>query len=107
MASIADLANVANVIGVAGASSQRPLTARQRQVLEIIDTSMARQGRPPTLREIGQRLGIASTNGVRDHLQALIDKGYLRRDERSARGLRVLSPSPGRTGGPPHRRVAA
>ena len=69
---------------------QRPLTDRQRVVLETIDQSVASIGRPPTLREIGRRLGIASTNGVRDHLQALIDKGYLRRDERSARGLRVI-----------------
>ena len=69
---------------------QRPLTDRQRAVLETIDQSVSSIGRPPTLREIGRRLGIASTNGVRDHLQALIDKGYLRRDERSARGLRVI-----------------
>lgn len=71
-------------------SRSRPLTLRQRQVLEIIDGSTSDVGRPPTLREIGQQLGIASTNGVRDHLQALIDKGYLRRDERSARGLRLI-----------------
>jgi len=93
--------------GVRDDGRHRPLTARQRQVLEIIDTSMSRQGRPPTLREIGNQLGIASTNGVRDHLQALIDKGYLRRDERSARGLQVLHPSPARAGGPSTRRVAA
>ena len=107
MASIADVANVANVIGGVGASGQRPLTARQRQVLEIIDTSMARHGRPPTLREIGQHLGISSTNGVRDHLQALIEKGYLRRDVRSARGLRLLRPASERAGGSSLRRVSA
>jgi repressor LexA len=89
---------------VTAASRRRPLTARQRQVLEIIDTSMARHGRPPTLREIGRHLGIASTNGVRDHLQALIDKGYLRRDERSARGLRLL-PAGGHTASASARRV--
>jgi repressor LexA len=66
------------------------LTVRQRQVLGLIVDASAADGRPPTLREIGRRLGIASTNGVRDHLQALIEKGYIRRDERSARGIHVL-----------------
>jgi repressor LexA len=68
----------------------RPLTARQRRVLSVIRERIDADGRPPTLREIGVALGIASTNGVRDHLQALIDKGYIRRDERSARGIRLL-----------------
>jgi repressor LexA len=72
------------------AAQARPLTRRQRAVLDTIDQSVTASGRPPTLREIGRRLGIASTNGVRDHLQALIEKGYLSRDERSARGLRVI-----------------
>jgi repressor LexA len=69
----------------------RPLTARQRNVLSVIQARIDSDGRPPTLREIGQELGIASTNGVRDHLQALIDKGFIRRDERSARGIRLLA----------------
>lgn len=69
---------------------ERPLTERQRHVLAVIGARISEEGRPPTLREIGQELGIASTNGVRDHLQALIDKGYIQRDERSARGIRVL-----------------
>jgi repressor LexA len=75
---------------------QRPLTDRQRRVLDLISASLIRTGRPPTLREIGQHLGITSTNGVRDHLQALIEKGYLQRDGRSARGLRVLRLPSGR-----------
>ena len=76
----------------------RALTARQRRVLSVIESRLAAEGRPPTLREIGLELGIASTNGVRDHLQALIEKGYIRRDERSARGIQVLR---GGTGGAP------
>ncbi|MGH2350586.1 MAG: transcriptional repressor LexA [Chloroflexota bacterium] len=76
-------------------NSKRPLTERQRRVLELIAERTAEAGRPPTLREIGQELGIASTNGVRDHLQALIEKGYLRRDERSARGIRLLRSADG------------
>jgi repressor LexA len=76
----------------------RALTARQRRVLAVIESRLAAEGRPPTLREIGLELGIASTNGVRDHLQALIEKGYIRRDERSARGIQVLR---GGAGGAP------
>ncbi|HEX2513417.1 MAG TPA: transcriptional repressor LexA [Chloroflexota bacterium] len=76
----------------------RALTARQRRVLAVIEARLAAEGRPPTLREIGLELGIASTNGVRDHLQALIEKGYIRRDERSARGIQVLR---GGAGGAP------
>jgi repressor LexA len=70
--------------------ARRSLTERQQRVLDVIAAGIAAEGRPPTLREIGQQLGIASTNGVRDHLQALIDKGYIRRVERSARGIRLL-----------------
>ena len=70
--------------------ARRSLTERQQRVLDVISAGIAAEGRPPTLREIGQQLGIASTNGVRDHLQALIDKGYIRRVERSARGIRLL-----------------
>jgi repressor LexA len=70
--------------------NHRPLTPRQRSVLDLITSSTAGDGRPPTLRELGERLGIASTNGVRDHLRALTNKGYIRRDGRSARGIRVL-----------------
>lgn len=77
------------------ANVERPLTPRQRRVLELIEERITAEGRPPTLREIGQELGITSTNGVRDHLQALIDKGYIRRDERSARGIRLLQPAAG------------
>jgi repressor LexA len=82
---------VQRVPGAGTDGRRRPLTRRQREVLDFIGGSTRRSGRPPTLREIGEQLGIASTNGVRDHLQALIDKGYLTRDERSARGLRLLT----------------
>jgi repressor LexA len=47
------------------------LTDRQRMVLEYICVSIQDRGYPPTLREIGLKLGIRSTNGVNDHLRAL------------------------------------
>lgn len=85
----------------------RPLTRRQRAVLELIAESTQESGRPPTLRELGERLGITSTNGVRDHLQALIEKGYVRRDERRARGIQALRTSGGVTLGQVQRGKAA
>ncbi len=75
----------------------RGLTSRQREVLTHIRAVLERTGRPPTLRELGARLGIRSTNGVRDHLQALVAKGYLARDPHSARGLRLLRAAPAAT----------
>ena len=55
------------------------LTDRQRMVLDYICESIQDRGYPPTLREIGLKLGIRSTNGVNDHLRALERKGYLTR----------------------------
>ncbi len=64
------------------------LTARQKAVLDFITVSIDRRGYPPTLREIGNHLGIKSTNGVNDHLRALERKGYLTREDMKSRTLR-------------------
>ncbi len=64
------------------------LTDRQRAVLSYIATSIDDRGYPPTLREIGNHLGIRSTNGVNDHLRALERKGYLTREDMKSRTLR-------------------
>lgn len=63
------------------------LTKRQQEVLDYIRECIADHGYPPTLREIGGKLGISSTNGVNDHLKALERKGYLDRDEAKSRAL--------------------
>lgn len=76
--------------GVILERSTRPLTARQGAILEFIRDSVQKRGYPPTLREIGTRFGIRSTNGVNDHLVALERKGYLTRKDRLSRGLRVV-----------------
>jgi repressor LexA len=65
------------------------LTDRQRAVLDYIQTSIVDRGYPPTLREIGNHLGIRSTNGVNDHLRALERKGYLTREDMKSRTLRL------------------
>ncbi|MFO0573006.1 MAG: transcriptional repressor LexA [Polyangia bacterium] len=66
------------------------LTKRQRAVLDYIWRTIRENGYPPTLREIGEELGIRSTNGVNDHLKALERKGYLIREDLKSRALRVL-----------------
>jgi repressor LexA len=66
------------------------LTDRQRAVLDFISQSIAARGYPPTLREIGNHLGIRSTNGVNDHLRALERKGYLTREDMKSRTLRLV-----------------
>jgi repressor LexA len=66
------------------------LTQRQQMVLDYIRQSIVDRGYPPTLREIGARMGIRSTNGVNDHLRALERKGYLTREDMKSRALRPL-----------------
>jgi repressor LexA len=65
------------------------LTRRQQQVLDFVTDSTARTGVPPTVREIGEALGLASTNAVAGHLKALIRAGALGKLPRKSRGLRV------------------
>ena len=67
-----------------------PLTHRQKQALEYITVCLQSRGYPPTLREIGEHMGIRSTNGVNDHLKALERKGYLVREELKSRALRPV-----------------
>lgn len=67
------------------------LTERQRAVLAFIEGSLANRGYPPTLREIGNHLGIRSTNGVNDHLRALERKGYLTREDMKSRTLQLTN----------------
>ena len=67
------------------------LTQRQEMVLQYIQSSITDRGYPPTLREIGNFMGIRSTNGVNDHLRALERKGYLTREDMKSRALRPTS----------------
>lgn len=63
------------------------LTERQNQAYEFIRSYMRTHRKPPTLKEIGEALGIRSTNGVFKLLQALEKKGYIQREPNEARGL--------------------
>ncbi len=67
------------------------LTPRQAEILEIIRTYVAETGRPPSRPELARRLGIASTNGVFKHLDALARKGAIELVPNAARGIRILA----------------
>ena len=67
------------------------LTARQQEMLDYIERETRSAGVPPSIRQIGTALGITSTNGVRLHLQALQKKGYIRRSQRTSRGIVSLN----------------
>ncbi len=66
-----------------------PLTPRQRAILDHLRAEIAR-GPCPTLREIGARFGITTTNGVLCHLNTLERKGYLLRERGQARAIRLV-----------------
>ncbi|MEJ5915479.1 transcriptional repressor LexA [Pseudokineococcus sp. 1T1Z-3] len=68
------------------------LTARQRKVLECISDSVSRRGYPPSMREIGEAVGLTSPSSVSHQLSALQRKGYLRRDPRRPRAIEVVAP---------------
>lgn len=66
------------------------LTSRQSEVLELIRTCIASQGRPPTRAEIAHRLGFRSANAAEDHLRALARKGVIELAPGSSRGIRLV-----------------
>ena len=65
------------------------LTARQRQVLDFVDAEVRRRGYPPSVREIGEAVGLSSSSTVHAHLAALQDKGYLTRDPTKPRAIEI------------------
>lgn len=60
----------------------RQLTLRQRKIIKVIEDSVRTRGYPPSLREIGEVLGLASASSVSFQISALKEMGYLRRDTR-------------------------
>jgi len=66
------------------------LSKRQKRILEMIETYMAEWGYPPTIREIGDAVGISSTSVVSYNLKVLQRKGYLERSPEVSRGLRLM-----------------
>lgn len=68
----------------------RGLTKRQKEVLVFVQRYADAHGYPPSVREIGQALGLTSSSTVHSHLSALEKKGFLRRDPSKPRALEIL-----------------
>lgn len=83
------------------AAPRTALSPRQRQVLDLIVTSIRDHGYPPTIREICRHFGFRSTNGVSDHIRALVRKGYVTHEQSKSRTLRPVDAPPTRR--PPKR----
>ncbi len=75
----------------ARAGKKSRLTDRQRRILEVIQDSTVLRGYPPSIREIGDAVGLHSTSSVSYHLNQLEAKGYLRREEKRPRAVDVRS----------------
>jgi repressor LexA len=70
-------------------ATETTLTARQREILECIEQHMRERGYPPSVREIGEVVGLTSTSTVHAHLATLQRLGYLRRDPSKPRAIEV------------------
>jgi repressor LexA len=67
---------------------EKPATERQRRILEIIRAFTAEHGYPPSVREIGERVGLSSSSTIHAHLKALERRGLISRDPTKPRALR-------------------
>jgi len=74
-------------------SAAHSLTPRQREIYEFIKTCIDVRGYGPTVREIGERFGIRSPNGVIGHLKALERKGLISRTPRLSRAIQLMEQS--------------
>ncbi len=74
------------------------LSERQRNILRFIEQHIESHGFPPTIRQIGKATGIESTSVVNYNLNKLVVAGYLLREARSSRGLRLVNKERGRRG---------
>lgn len=71
------------------AASRPALTVRQRAILECIEACMTDRGYPPSVREIGEAVGLTSPSTVHNHLSTLQRLGYLERDPNLPRAIKV------------------
>ncbi|MFM7531498.1 MAG: transcriptional repressor LexA [Rubrivivax sp.] len=67
------------------------LTDRQQQILDLVQSAIARTGAPPTRAEIAAELGFRSPNAAEEHLQALARKGVIELVSGTSRGIRLKS----------------
>lgn len=71
----------------------KALGRRGQEILNFIETSIQQNGFPPTVREIGQAVGLASTSTVHSHMNRLERKGYIKRDASKPRAIEMLKPN--------------
>src|SRR5881227_3025400 len=69
--------------------TETSLSERQREILEVIEAHMRARGYPPSVREIGEAVGLTSSSTVHAHLATLQRLGYLRRDPTKPRAIEV------------------
>jgi repressor LexA len=77
-----------------GPPDESGLTPRQHRVLDVIRDSVERRGYPPSMREIGEAVGLTSTSSVAHQLASLEKKGFLRRDANRPRAVEVRVAAP-------------
>jgi repressor LexA len=73
--------------------ARHDITGRQKEILDLILRTVESRGYPPSVREIGEAVGLNSPSTVHSHLSALVKAGYLRRDPSKSRAIEVLDPS--------------
>jgi repressor LexA len=69
--------------------SEQVLTGKRREILEVIEASLRDRGYPPSVREIGEAVGLTSSSSVHAHLNTLQKQGFLRRDPTKPRAIEV------------------
>ena len=68
------------------------LSERQKKILEVLERFQEQSGYPPSIREICDKTSISSTSVVNYYLEQLEEMGYIERDRRVSRGVRLLKP---------------
>ena len=84
-----DLNMKTSIIGVIGMTK---ISKRQQAIMDFIKSEVNQKGYPPSVREIGTAVGLASSSTVHGHLARLESKGYIRRDPTKPRAIEILDP---------------
>src|SRR5580704_10902629 len=72
--------------------TEKPATERQKSILDAINAFTSERGYPPSVREIGERVGLSSSSTIHAHLKALEKRGMIHRDPTKPRALRSETP---------------
>jgi repressor LexA len=81
---------------MARGTTEKPATERQRRILDVIVAFTVERGYPPSVREIGERVGLSSSSTIHAHLKALEKRGLISRDPTKPRALRSAASPRGR-----------